>query len=554
MAQIVECVPNVSEGKDRAILDELSRVVQSIAGVRLLDMDPGAETNRTVFTFVGAPGPIAEAAFQFIKRAAELIDMRGHRGAHARIGATDVCPFVPVSGVSMEECVAIARAVGERVGRELEIPVYLYEAAATQPARRNLADVRKGEYEGLAAKLADAAWRPDFGPSTHGERQARSGASVIGARPFLIAYNVNLNTRDKKLANDIAFALRESGRVKKDANGKIVLDPNGDKVMVPGRLKGVKGTGWVIEAYGCAQVSMNLTDSAQTTLHAAFEACVEEAGKLGVRVTGSELVGLAPKQALTEAGAHFLRKMKKPDFAPESELIHIAVMSLGLAQLGPFEPGKKIIEYQMAAARPLAALSVEKFVDELSSESPAPGGGSASALAGALAAGLVSMVASITAQKTGALSDIGARAHGLKQALVKAIDSDTQAFGEVLAAMRLPKATPEQAQARDAVMEKANQGATLVPLEVMRLSAEAAELAARAAEHGYAPSLSDAGVGVLLALAACGGARLNVLTNLQSIKDQGFVKTTRAESEGLMARAHEAHARAATKLGGVFGH
>jgi glutamate formiminotransferase/formiminotetrahydrofolate cyclodeaminase len=548
MEKIVECVPNVSEGKDRAVLDELSRVVQSVAGVRLLDVDPGAETNRTVFTFVGAPGPIAEAAFLFIRRAAELIDMRTHHGAHARIGATDVCPFVPVAGVSMDECVAIAREVGARVGRELAIPVYLYEAAASQPARRNLADVRKGEYEGLEAKLGDPAWLPDFGPTEHGERQARSGASVIGARPFLIAYNVNLNTRDKKLANEIAFALRESGRAKKDASGKIVLDAQGEKVMIPGRLKSVKATGWVIEAYGCAQVSMNLTDAQQTPLHAAFEACVEEAEKLGVRVTGSELVGLVPKQALLDAGAHFLRKMKKPDFAPEAELIQTAQLSLGLSQLAPFDAAKKVIEYQIAAPRPLAALSVEKFTDALSSDAPAPGGGSASALAGALAAGLVSMVASITAQKSGALAEIGARAQALKRALVEAIDRDTEAFTEVLAAMRLPKSNAEREQA----IEKANQGATQVPLEVMRLAAEAAELAAKAVAEGYAPSLSDAGVAVLLAAAAAGGARLNVLTNVQSLQDRAFADSAKVEATTLIARVRTAEAQARVRLEAAF--
>lgn len=553
MEQIVECVPNVSEGKDRAILDELSRVVASVAGVRVLDVDAGAETNRTVFTFVGAPGPIAEAAFQFIKRAGELIDMRIHHGAHARIGATDVCPFVPVAGVTMQECVAIARSVGERVGRELAIPIYLYEAAASSPARRNLADVRKGEYEGLGAKLKDPVWKPDFGPATFAERQARTGASVIGARPFLIAYNVNLNTRDKKLANDIAFALRESGRAQKDASGTIVLDERGEKVMVPGRLKGVKGTGWVIEAYGCAQVSMNLTDSALTTLHAAFEACVEEAEKLGVRVTGSELVGLVPKQALLEAGAHFLRKTKRPDFASEAELIHIAVMSMGLSQLGAFDPLKKVVEYQIAAPRPMAALTVDKFVDELASDSPAPGGGSAAALSGALAAGLVSMVAALSAQKINTLGAIGARAQALKQALVDAIDSDTAAFNEVMTALRLPKGTPEQKSARDTALEKANQGATLVPLEVMRLAAETAELAATAALECYAPSLSDAGVAALLASASCDGARYNVLINLQGIKDQAFAKDTRAAAETFVARARAAQAAASAKMQTTLG-
>ncbi len=546
--KIVECVPNISEGKDRAIIDELAQVVSAQPGVRLLDVDPGAETNRTVYTFVGEPEAVARAAFAFTARAQQLIDMRQHHGAHARIGAVDVCPFVPVAGVSMDDCVALARRVGERVGRELQIPVYLYEAAALRPERRNLADVRKGEYEGLEAKLADANWVPDFGPAAFGETQKKSGASVIGARPFLVAYNVNLNTRDKKLANDVAFALRESGRVKKDAEGKPVVDAHGEKVMVPGRLKGVKAVGWVIEAYGCAQVSMNLTDLSQTSLHAAFDACVEEADKLGLRVTGSELVGLVPKAALVEAARHYLRKMNKADFAPEQGLIELASQTFGLSQLAPFEPQKKVVEYAMATARPLAEMSVARFVDALSSDVPAPGGGSASALAGALAAGLAAMVAAITAQKNGKLADIGARAQALKEALTEAIDKDTAAFDLVLAALRLPKTNATQIQARDAAMAAANRAATEVPLGVANLAAEVAELCAKAAAEGYAPSLSDAGVGALLAVAAAAGARYNVLINLKDSKDAAFAQSARAAADAALARADKAQKSAAAVL------
>lgn len=538
MSRLIECVPNVSEGKDQSIIAELSRAAASVGGVRLLDVDPGAETNRTVFTFVGPPEAVGEAAFRFISRAAELIDMRRHQGAHPRIGATDVCPFVPVSGVSMEECAALARALGERVGRELSIPVYLYEAASSRPERKNLADIRKGEYEGLGAKLADPAWKPDFGPEDFGERQQRSGATVIGARPFLIAYNVNLNTKDKKLANEIAFTIRESGRA---------------KTNVPGTLKAVKATGWVIEQYGCAQVSINVIDHRITSLAQVFDECVRVADTLGVRVTGSELVGLIPKEALLEAGRHFLAKMRKPTFAPEAELLRTAVRSLGLSELGPFEAQKKIIEHQLAAPAPLAALSVGGFVDELSADSPAPGGGSVAALIGACGAALTAMVASLSVQKKAAvpasvtpsaLSDAGSRAQVLKAELVRAIDTDTLAFNQVLAAMRLPRVTPEQAAARERALELANQGATTVPLEVMRAAAAVAGLAETACTLGMEASVSDAAVGALAALAALEGAYLNVRINLKSVSDAAFKEQALREAERLAGEARMACERA----------
>lgn len=539
---LVECVPNVSEGRDKRVLAELEAVVRAVPGVTLLDVDPGQETHRTVFTFVGDKVAIAEAAYQFIARAQQLIDMRQHRGAHARMGATDVCPFVPVSGVTMEECAEIARQVGERVARTLQIPVYLYEAAASTPARRNLADIRKGEYEGLSSKLKDPVWKPDYGPAEFGPIQQKSGATVIGARPFLVAYNVNLNTRDKKLANDVAFALRESGRAKRDEDGNFVFDSGGQKVMVPGRLKAVKGTGWVIDSYGCAQISMNLTDLSQTSLHEAFDATVEEAHKRGLRVTGSELVGLVPRACLVEAGRHFLKKMNKPTGVPEKELVHVAVRTLGLNEVNPFDAQKKVVEYAIAAPPRLAHLTIADFVDELSSDSPAPGGGSAAALCGALSGALTSMVAAITAQKLTrttqqserqAMLDLGDKAQQVKADLVVAIDRDTTAFDGVLAAMRLPKATEAEQATRDQAIETATHGATLVPLEVMQAAIKAMELALVAVEKGYAPSLSDAAVAAHASYACLAGAYLNVLINLQECRDSNFINPTREKADNL---------------------
>lgn len=548
--KLVECVPNVSEGRDKAILAELSKTIEAVSGVSLLDVDPGADTNRTVFTFVGAPTAAAEAAFQLIKRASELIDMRKHKGAHSRIGATDVTPFVPLAGMTLDECAALARTLGERVGRELKIPVYLYEAAASRPERRNLAEIRKGEYEGLGAKLKDPQWTPDFGPAELSETQQKSGASVIGARPFLVAYNVNLNTKDKKLANEIAFNIRESGRAKKDAQGAFVFDASGAKVMVPGTLPSVKATGWVIEEYGCAQVSINLTDLSRCGLAKAFDECVRQAELLGVRVTGSEIVGLVPRDELRAAGEHFLRKMNKPVFVPEVELMQTAVRSLGLNELGPFELQKKVIEYRVGRPGALVSKSIAGFLDELASDSPAPGGGSVAALAGALAASLGSMVAAISAQKKecsanhAELHRLGAKSQTLKELLQRAIDEDTDSFNAVLAAMRLPKATEEEQKQRLAAIEAANQGATAVPLQVMRLGADAVALCASLCELGYLQSQSDAGVGALMAMACVEGAHYNVRINLKSVTDKAFAERTTAEAAEIAERAEKASAAA----------
>ncbi len=491
-------------------------------------------------TFVGSPEGVAEAAFLAIKRASEVIDMRQHTGAHSRIGATDVCPFIPLDGVTMEECVELARAVGERVGRELGIPVFLYEEAATRPERRNLAEVRKGEYEGLAAKLADPDWAPDFGPAALNET---AGATVMGAREFLIAYNVNLNTKDTTLATRIAQVIRESGGPKRDAAGSFVLDEHGDKVIEPGRLRYVKGTGWFIDEYGFAQVSLNLTNYKVTPVHVAFEECVREAEKLGLRVTGSELVGLIPKQALLATGRYFLEKQGVSAEQPEAELIDAAVLSLGLEQLGPFDPQAKVIEYavleQPADEPRLASMSTREFVDVLSTASPTPGGGSVAALCGSLGAALAAMVGNLTVGKKGyeeqdaEMRRVAAEGQALKDGLLAAVDRDSAAYDAVMAAFRLPKATSEQVETRLAAIQAATREATMVPLEVMRATAKVAELAEQVGVHGFKPSLSDAGVAAACARTASIGAYLNVLINLGQLEDREFVESVAAEALAL---------------------
>ncbi|MFQ6674040.1 MAG: glutamate formimidoyltransferase, partial [Fidelibacterota bacterium] len=438
MDRIVECVPNFSEGRDASVIDAIARSISSISGVYLLDVDPGEATNRTVVTFVGSPSGVKEAAFQAIRTAADLIDMRRHSGAHARMGATDVCPFVPVKGVTMNDCVTIAKDVGERVARELRIPVYLYEHAATAPGRKNLAVVRQGEYEGLAEKLKDPAWRPDFGEP---EFNPNSGATIVGAREFLIAYNVNLNTKDRRLAHDIALDIRERGRAKRDTQGKIVRDESGRAVVVPGRLRECKAVGWMIDEYQKAQVSINLTDYKVTPVHMTFEAVREEARKRGLRVTGSEIVGLVPLEAMLMAGRHYLEQQGKTVAVPENELVRVAVESLGLNDVSEFDPREKIVDYRVEEQGGLMALPLTEFTDELSTDSPAPGGGSVSALMGNLAASLVSMVAAITHGKKGMkagrakMEELGTKAQELKEKLAFLVDEDTRAFNGVMGAM-----------------------------------------------------------------------------------------------------------------------
>jgi glutamate formiminotransferase/formiminotetrahydrofolate cyclodeaminase len=540
MPVLVECVPNFSEGRDRPVIDAIARAISGASGVRLLDVDPGADTNRTVYTFVGAPGAVAEAAFRGAVAASGLIDMSKHQGAHPRMGALDVCPIVPVSGVTMDQCVEVARALGRRMAEALALPVYFYEHAATRPERRNLADVRAGEYEGLRKKLADPAWAPDAGPAAFNERL---GATAVGAREFLIAYNVNVNTRDQKLANEVALNIREAGRLKRDAKNQVVTDEKGAQLRVPGRLKAVKAIGWYIEQYRQAQVSINLLSYRTTPLHEVYETAREEAAKLGLVVTGSELVGLTPLEPLVAAGRFYLQKQGRSTGLPERELVEIAVQSLGLAQLSPFDPDKRVIEYAVRMAAPLASMTVERFVDEVSSISPAPGGGSVAALAGSVGAALAAMVANLTVGKAGyepawaSSSTLAERAQALKSALLRAVDDDTKAFDDVLAAMRLPKATEEEKRAREAAIAAAYEKATAVPLETARLCLSALELAEQAAATGNRNSASDAGVGALLAKAGLDAAVMNVRINLPSVREGAFKAATLAEIGELQSKS-----------------
>ncbi len=524
--KIVECVPNFSEGQDREIINSITKEIESTPEVKLLDVDPGESTNRTVVTFIGTPQGVKEAAFKSIKKAAELIDMRKHKGAHSRIGATDVCPLVPVSGVTMEDCIQLAKELGERVARELGIPVYLYEQAAQNPERENLANIRKGEYEGLQEKLKDPKWAPDYGQPVF---NPKSGATVIGAREFLIAYNINLNTRDQKLAHEIALNLREMGRAKRDKAGNIVRDAEGKAVMAPGKFKAVKAVGWYIEDYGIAQISINFINYKITPPHIVFDEAAREAEKLGLRVTGSELVGLIPKEALLMAGRYYLEKQGKSPGVPEEELIKVAVASLGLNDVAPFDPQKKIIEYQFKEEESsLLRLNLREFVNELSMDSPTPGGGSTAALCGALSASLSSMVSNLSVGKKGyekvekEMKKNAASAQILKDELLNAVDADTKAFNKVMAAYRLPKSTEEQKKEKDRAVEEALKEATLVPFSVLEKSIEAMKLAKEAALKGNKNSVSDAGVAALAAQTAAEGAYYNIKINLPNIQDKPF--------------------------------
>jgi glutamate formiminotransferase/formiminotetrahydrofolate cyclodeaminase len=534
--KLVECVPNFSEGRDTAKIEQIADEIRSTEGVKLLDVDPGKDTNRTVVTFIGTPEGVLEAAFKAIAKAAEIIDMRTHTGAHARMGATDVCPFVPVSDVTMEDCVELSRRLARRVGEELGIPVYLYEEAATRDECRNLANIRQGEYEGLAAKLRDSAWKPDFGPAVF---NPASGATVIGAREFLIAYNVNLNTRDIRIAREIAFEIREKGRAKRNASGAIMKDERGETIFEPGKFRACKAVGWYMEDFGRAQVSMNLVNYKVTPPHAVFDECVRLAETHGARVTGSELVGLIPLEAMLQAGRHYLAKQRRTAGVPESELIHIAALSMGMNDLYPFDPAKKIIEYQFRTEGRLVRMNVNAFTDVLSTEAPAPGGGSVAALCGALSGALSSMVAALTHGKKGyeasfeEMEAIGVRAQALKAAFLEDVDRDTEAFDRVMDAMRLPKGTVGEREAREAAIQEATTGATLVPLGVLRRSLEAAELARAVVERGNKNSASDGGVAALTAQTAAEGAFLNVAINLPGITDERFKRETLAEAERL---------------------
>jgi glutamate formiminotransferase/formiminotetrahydrofolate cyclodeaminase len=546
--RLIECVPNISEGRDRARIDAIAALVETVEGVRLLDVDPGKATNRTVITFVGEPEAVVEAAFRLIKKAQELIDMRTHKGEHPRFGATDVCPLVPISGVSMEECAAYARSLGERVGNELGIPVYLYEHAASEEKRRNLANNRSGEYEGLPKKLADPAWKPDFGPANFTDSVARSGAVAIGARNFLVAYNVNLNTTSTRRANAIAFDIREAGRVLREGDpltGKPVLDENGEPRKIPGKLKAVKGIGWYIEEYGIAQLSLNLTDITITPVHIAFDEACKSAEARGVRVTGSELVGLIPKQALLDAADFYLARQQRSLGIPEREKIKIAIKSLGLDDLGPFDPKKKVIEYMLESPdnERLVSMDLKRFSEETAAESPAPGGGSVAAYVGALGVALGTMVANLSAHKRGwddrweEFSNWAVMGEKLRNELLFLVDEDTRAYDRIIACFGMPKGTDEEKAARKAAITEATKGAINTPLRTMQVCVESMALMKAMAEKGLPASVSDAGVGALCARTGAIGGYLNVRINCAGMEDEAFKADVLKQAEALKAKA-----------------
>jgi glutamate formiminotransferase/formiminotetrahydrofolate cyclodeaminase len=550
MPALLECVPNFSEGRDLDVIRQITARIEQVEGATLLHVDPGKATNRTVVTFAGEPEAVLEAAYRAIRAAAELIDMRRHRGEHPRMGATDVCPLVPLSGITLDEAAALARRLGQRVAAELGIPVYLYEAAQPNPTRRNLADIRQGEYEGLERKLTDPAWKPDFGPAAF---NPKSGATVIGARDFLVAYNVNLNTTSTRRANAVAFDVREIGRPKREGHpitGKVVTNAQGNPVMIPGSLAAVKAIGWFIEEYGIAQVSMNLTDLSVTPLHVAFDEVSRRAEARGLRVTGSELVGLVPLKALVDAGRHFLAKQQRSTGVSERELVHIAIRSLGLSELAPFEPEERIIEYRLRRLedRRLVNLPLERFVDETAGEAPAPGGGSVAAAIGALGAALGTMVANLSAHRRGwderweEFSRWADQGQDLKAELLTLVDEDTRAFNHVLVALGMPKGSEIEKAARLAALEQATQGAIEAPLEVMRVASRAFPLLRAMAEQGLPASASDAGVGAICTRAAVRGAWLNVRTNATGVKDRGYKDRVLEEGKRLETEAagHEA--------------
>ena len=531
MQKLIECVPNFSEGRDQNVIREITDAIKSVDGVSLLDVDPGASTNRTVVTFVGSPDAAVEAAFRAIKKAAELIDMRKHKGAHPRMGATDVCPFIPVSNVNWEEVIVCANRLAKRVGDELKIPVYLYEKAAKNKSRSNLSVIRVGEYEGFFEKIRQPEWKPDFGPAVFNEK---SGATAIGVRDFLVAYNANLNTKSVRRANSVAFDVREQGRVQTEdgtPGGKPVLDANGEPIRVPGMLKHVKAIGWFVKEYGIAQVSMNLTNIEETPVHAAFDACCESAAKRGLRVTGSEIVGMVPKKCLVDAGRYFLRKQKWSEGVSDEELIDIAIRSMGLSELRPFDPKEKVIEFKIESAEPkssLAKMNLREFCNETLSDSPAPGGGSVAALMGALGASLGGMVANLSAGKRGwddkleYFSGWAVKAQQLKDELLSLVDEDTAAFNKVMDAFALSKESAEEKAVRSAAIEQATKYAAEVPLKVMETASKSYELLAEMADKGNPASVSDVGVGALAIRACIEGAALNVRINLAQLKDEKF--------------------------------
>ncbi len=553
--RLIECVPNFSEGRDRAVIDAITKSITDAADVKLLDVDPGEATNRTVVTFVGEPEAVVEAAFAGIRKAAELIDMRKHHGAHPRMGATDVCPLIPVSGVTLEECAAMARKLAERVADELGVPTYCYEAAAFKPERKNLAVCRAGEYEALPEKMNHEGKGPDFGDRPYDEAAARTGATTIGARDFLIAVNFNLNTTSTRRANAIAFDVREKGRPRRaggKVTGKPLKDENGKTIMQPGTLKGTKAIGWYIDEYGIAQVSMNITDIAATPLHVAFDEVTRAAAARGIRVTGTEIVGLVPKRALVEAGRYFLEKQQRSTGLPEHEILRIAIKSMGLDELKSFVPEEKVIEYMIDADRKddkkLVDMTCRGFADETASESPAPGGGSISAYMGALAAALGTMVANLSAHKPGwderwkEFSDYADRGRKLVDTLVALVDEDTAAFNRIMAVFGMPKGTDEEKAARAEALESATLYATEVPLRTMKAAYDTFDLLDTMARIGNPNSVSDAGVGAIAAEAAVAGANLNVRINAAGLKDRTKADELTAEAAAIAAKAVERRA------------
>jgi glutamate formiminotransferase/formiminotetrahydrofolate cyclodeaminase len=532
LKQLVECVPNFSEGRDRAVLDRIVEAIESVEGSTVVDVDMGADTNRTVLTFFGAPDSVAESAFLAVKTSSELIDMRGHKGAHPRMGATDVCPFIPVSGVTMKDCVEISKKVGARIGKELGFPVYLYEESASSKERKSLAFVRAGEYEGLNKRFKDGKLKPDYGPAKF---VLKFGAMACGAREFLIAYNINLNTKDKKLASDIALDIRETGRAKRHKSptqfyrdGEIVRDEKGGKTTVPGRFTHCRAIGWFIDEYGQAQISINLTNYKKTSIHAVFDEVCKLAAHRGLRVTGSEIIGLVPKAAMVEAGRHYLKKQLKPTGLPERELIEFAVKSLGLWDLAPFELNEKVIEYVLEEHDKLVDMSLSAFTDEVQTDSVAPGGGSVSAVGGAMGASLIAMVSNLSGGKDFLdvykdICKIGEEGEAIKSALIYNVDADTDAFNAVIATNRLPKKTKAERKIRDKAIQDAYKSAIIIPLDTAKKCFEALKLAREIADKGLKSSMSDVGVGARMAHAGMHGAILNVKINLPSITDKKYV-------------------------------
>lgn len=548
MSQLIECVPNFSEGRNMEIINQIVFEIKTVEGVKLIDVDPGKATNRTVITFIGEPNAVCEAAFRAVKKASEIIDMRNHKGEHPRFGATDVLPLVPVSGITMEETIEYAIVLGRRIGEELGIPVYCYEFAATEEKRRNLANCRTGEYEGLPQKLIDPEWKPDFGPAEFTEKVARTGAIALSARNFLIAYNVNLNTTSTRLANSIAFDIREKGRVKREGNpltGKPLKDEKGNKIYEPGMLKGVKGIGWYIEEYGIAQLSFNITDITKTSMHKVFEIACERSAIRGIRVTGSELIGVIPLQAMLEAGKYFLKKQHRSTGIADQEIIKIAVKSLGLDDLVPFDPTKKIIEYLIEEPLPkkLVDLPVKSFTEMIASEKPAPGGGSIAAAMGALGAALGTMVANLSAHKRGwddrweEFSEWAEKGKFILEKLLRLVDEDTLAFNGIMEAYNLPQKSDEEKRLRMEAIQQATLNAIIIPEKTMELSYQSMEVIKAMVEIGNPNSVSDAGVGALAARSAILGAGMNVRINALELADDKLASELRKNSLELEKKA-----------------